>query len=127
LGGVHLLGDRRYYCCIRWRLGRRGSGGTGTGAAHALSAWALATLIVVAGAGVTAGSGASVASQLVGPSAVSMSRLNAVTREPRTTGQAPASDRQAETARKAIASGCWEFHRAAYRGRGGVLWWHAWA
>jgi hypothetical protein len=80
----------------------------GSGAANALAAWALATIIVTGTAALTAGGTASIASNLVGPTGISIARLDALSspRGQATTGQrAGTNEQQMETARKAVASG----------------------
>jgi hypothetical protein len=71
--------------------------------AHALAAWAIATLIVVGAAGAAAGS-ATIASNLAGPYTTAYSQFNRLS-EPRTaTGQVrPATQAQLETARRHLA------------------------
>ena len=80
----------------------------GTGGAHGLAAWALATLIVVGAATLGVGSTASIANNVVGPIA-SVARLNDLTREePRrgTVGQSQAANQgDVEAARRAVAGG----------------------
>lgn len=80
----------------------------GTGGAHGLAAWALATLIVVGAATLGVGSTASIANNLVGPIA-SVARLNDLTRdEPRrgTVGQSQTTNQgEIEAARRAVAGG----------------------
>jgi cytochrome bd-type quinol oxidase subunit 2 len=70
--------------------------------AHALATWALASLIVVGVTLLTAGGGASVASQLAGPSVNATARLtNMQTVRPNVP---PPSQAQLEAARKAVAT-----------------------
>jgi hypothetical protein len=80
----------------------------GTGGAHGLAAWAVATLIVVGAATLGVGSTASIANNLVGPIA-SVARLNDLTRdEPRrgTVGQSQTANQgEIEAARRAVAGG----------------------
>lgn len=78
-----------------------------SGPAHALMAWSLAVILVVGAAAFTAGTTASLASNLAGPTAAGMARLNALSEAPRarvTTGQAAATN-EIEAARKAVAQG----------------------
>jgi hypothetical protein len=81
----------------------------GTGAAHGLAAWAVATLIVVGAATLAAGNSASIAGNLLGPTAISMARYDDLRRdrtELATTGQrARAEQAEVETARRAVAAG----------------------
>jgi hypothetical protein len=80
----------------------------GTGGAHGLAAWALATLIVVGAATLGVGSSASIANNLVGPIA-SVARLNDLTREEArrgTVGQSQAASQgEIDAARRAVAGG----------------------
>jgi hypothetical protein len=79
----------------------------GTGGGHALAAWAVATLIVVGVSMLAAGSSASIASNVMGPSAYSVSRYDSLTDtagQEGTVGQAAAADTQdIESARRAVA------------------------
>jgi hypothetical protein len=79
----------------------------GTGAAHGLAAWAVTTLIVVGAATLAAGTTASIAGQLVGPTATSVARLNDLTSDTEggATQRGAARQQELETARKAVASG----------------------
>lgn len=81
----------------------------GTGAAHGLAAWAVATLIVVGAATLAAGNSASIAGNLLGPTAISMARYDDLRRdrmELATTGQrARAEQAEVESARRAVAAG----------------------
>ena len=79
----------------------------GAGGAHGLAAWAVATVVVIAAAGLMAGSTASIASNLVGPTAVSIARLDDLTKDPdgQTTGRRGANQQQIEAARQAVAAG----------------------
>jgi hypothetical protein len=72
--------------------------------AHALGAWALATLIVVGTAGLTAGGSATIASNLAGPYTGAYSQFARMS-EPRvqTTGQRPVTQAQLEQARRNLA------------------------
>lgn len=80
----------------------------GTGGAHGLAAWALATLIVVGAATLGVGSTASIANNLVGPIA-SVARLNDLTRDETrrgTVGQSQTTNQgEIEAARRAVAGG----------------------
>jgi hypothetical protein len=81
----------------------------GTGGAHALAAWAVATLVVV-GAGIFAAtSSASVASNLLGPTVSSVARYDRLTGDTGirgTVGQrAAANNQEVETARRTVAAG----------------------
>ena len=80
----------------------------GTGGAHGLAAWALATLIVVGAATLGVGSTASIANNLVGPIA-SVARLNDLTRDEArrgTVGQSQAASQgEIDAARRAVAGG----------------------
>jgi hypothetical protein len=85
----------------------------GTGGAHGLAAWALATLIVVGAATLGVGSTASIANNLVGPIA-SVARLNDLTRDEArrgtvgggTVGQSQTANQgEIEAARRAVAGG----------------------
>ena len=71
-------------------------------AGHALAAWAVATVIVVGAAALTAGSAVSIASSLGGPSYAAGARLDAyASRNTRaTTGQAAPTAAQIEQARR---------------------------
>src|SRR5262247_3747541 len=79
-----------------------------TGGAHGLAAWALATLIVVGAATLGVGSTASIANNLVGPTA-SVARLNDLTRDEArrgTVGQSQTTNQgDIESARRAVAGG----------------------
>jgi hypothetical protein len=80
----------------------------GTGAAHGLAVWAVATLIVVGAGTLAAGTTASIAGQLLGPTATSMARLNDLTNETEQGTAGPrgsARQQELETARKAVAAG----------------------
>ena len=55
---------------------------------HALATWAVATVIVVGAAALTAGSAANIASNLAGPGYSAATRLNAFATRPTATGQA---------------------------------------
>jgi hypothetical protein len=85
----------------------------GTGGAHGLAAWAVATLIVVGTATLGVGSTASIANNLVGPIA-SVARLNDLTRDEarrgtvgrETVGQSQTTNQgEIEAARRAVAGG----------------------
>jgi len=80
----------------------------GTGGAHGLAAWAVATLIVVGAATLGVGSTASIANNLVGPIA-SVARLNDLNRDEAkrgTVGQSQATNQgEIEAARRAVAGG----------------------
>jgi hypothetical protein len=79
-----------------------------SGPAHALMAWGLAVVVVVAAAAVTAGTSANIASSLAGPTTASLARLNALAEAPRirtTTGQAISGSNEIEAARRAVAKG----------------------
>lgn len=82
-----------------------------TGAAHGLAAWAVATLIVVGAATLAAGSSASIASNLFGPTTTTIARLDELRREgggepPRTIGQrAGADSAEMDRARRQVAAG----------------------
>jgi hypothetical protein len=82
----------------------------GSGRANGLAAWALATVIVTAAAALGAGTTASIASNLAGPTTVSIARLDSLSREARGQGTArqqrpAAGQQQLESARKAVAWG----------------------
>jgi hypothetical protein len=82
----------------------------GTGGAHGLAAWAVATLIVVGAATLGVGSTASIANNLVGPIA-SVARLTDLTRDEArrgtgTVGQSQTTNQgEVEAARRAVAGG----------------------
>ena len=80
----------------------------GTGGAHGLAAWAVATLIVVGAATLGVGSTASIANNLVGPIA-SVARLSDLTRDDTrrgTVGQSQTTNQgEIEAARRAVAGG----------------------
>jgi hypothetical protein len=82
----------------------------GTGGAHGLAAWAVATLIVVGAATLGVGSTATIANNLVGPIA-SVARLNDLTRDEArrgtgTVGQSQTTNQgEMEAARRAVAGG----------------------
>ena len=80
----------------------------GTGGAHGLAAWAVATLVVVGAATLGVGSTASIANNLVGPIA-SVARLNDLNRDEArrgTVGQSQATNQgEIEAARRAVAGG----------------------
>jgi hypothetical protein len=78
------------------------------GPVNALMAWALAVLIVIGATAFTAGTTASMATNLAGPNAMNLARLNAVSERSvqGTTGQrAATATREVEAARKALAAG----------------------
>ena len=79
----------------------------GTGAGHALAAWAVATLIVVGVSMLAAGGSASIASNVMGPSSYSVNRYDRLTYpavENGTVGQRAATGQQdIESARRAVA------------------------
>ena len=79
----------------------------GTGGGHALAAWAVATLTVVGISMLAAGSSASIASNVMGPSAFSVARYDKLTHvaaEDGTVGQgAAAGQENIEAARQAVA------------------------
>ena len=82
----------------------------GSGRANGLAVWALATVIVTAAAALGAGTTASMASNLAGPTAVSIARLDGLSRDARAPAAArqqrpAASQQQLESARKAVAWG----------------------
>jgi hypothetical protein len=81
----------------------------GTGGSHALAAWAVATLVVVGAGMLAAGSSASIASNLMGPTATSIARYDRLSdgvTERGTVGQRAAANQQdVETARRAVAAG----------------------
>jgi hypothetical protein len=80
----------------------------GTGGGHALASWAVATLIVVGAGMLAAGSSASIASNLVGPTATSIARYDRLAdqRPDETVGQSAAADRgDVEAARRHVATG----------------------
>jgi hypothetical protein len=72
---------------------------------HAMAAWAVTIVLVVGAAGLTAGSAASVASNLAGPSYSAFTRIDNLRAPRTTTGQAVARPTQAEVeeARKHFA------------------------
>jgi hypothetical protein len=79
-----------------------------SGPAHALMAWGLAVVVVVAAAAITAGTSANIASSLAGPTTASLARLNALSEAPRvrtTTGQSSTAPNEVEAARRAVAKG----------------------
>jgi hypothetical protein len=79
-----------------------------SGPAHALMAWGLAVVVVVAAAAVTTGPGSNIAGSLAGPTTVSLARLNALSEAPRirtTTGQAISGGNEVEAARRTVAKG----------------------
>lgn len=70
--------------------------------AHALAAWATASLIVIGAASLSAGGAANMLSNLAGPTSASGARLQTLTR-PAQPGPAP-TQAQLEAARKAVAA-----------------------
>ena len=70
--------------------------------AHALAAWATASLIVIGAAGLSAGGAANVLSNLAGPTSTAATRLQTLTR-PAQPGPQP-NQAQLEAARKALAA-----------------------
>jgi hypothetical protein len=83
----------------------------GTGGGHALAAWAVATLVVVGAGMLAATSSASIAANLVGPTANSIARYDALSAAPAdrggaTVGQRVKSNQQdVEAARRHVAGG----------------------
>jgi hypothetical protein len=79
----------------------------GTGAAHGLAAWAVASLILIGAATLTPASSTSLAAKLLGPTATSVTHLDALTRganDRGTVGQQPAASQQdIESARRSVA------------------------
>lgn len=79
----------------------------GSGGGHALAAWAVATLVVVGASMVAATSSASIASNLIGPTANAIARYDSMTNSDRgTVGQRAQSNAQdVDAARKHVAGG----------------------
>lgn len=83
----------------------------GSGGAHGLAAWAVATLVVVGAGMLAAGNSASIASNVLGPTAISIARYDRVTADENgngagTVGQAmPANKEEIEQARRHVAAG----------------------
>ena len=83
---------------------------------HAVASWALATVLVVGAAGLSAGGAANIASNLAGPTSGVSAQLQALTRTP-ANAQQP-SPQQAEAARRALAAGMFASFFALLLGAG---------
>jgi hypothetical protein len=91
-----------------WIAGAASSAGSGR--ANGLAAWALTTVIVGAAAAYGAGSAASLVSNLAGPTAAPIARVDTLSRDARAQAArqqrpVPAQQQQLDTARKAAAWG----------------------